>query len=313
MRLDLSERELFLLYYISKGYLAPVDKLLSHEELWEVLDHYSYKGELYSLPYLFFVDSSKVEGSKLTCFFADKKVCHIEIESTYRLDFGRVAEAMFQTSDVNHPGVADLCSNFDKICVSGTVHAFNNSVVEELGIPNITLDSMPEYAFQSRNPPHAAHETIIRHCLSRGPLVYTTPYSTTKSSDYSFNTKLECYRKIKDIYNVELLVTLLPRVFAGPREALQNVLLFRNFGCKHFVMGRGKNCVADYYGPLDSYEFCKKYEEQSGVEIIFEPTQYANNKELKASDIKTTYIDKRNQPPQELMSGYISEILLSHV
>lgn len=312
MRLDLTERELFLLYYISKGYLAPVDKLLTKDEVEEVLTNCTYNGELYSLPYFLFIKEDVPAGTTLDCFYAEAPVCTIHVSSTYSLDYSNTAVSIFNTSNIFHPGVADLYSNLGKYCVSGTVNDFDETVIDALGIPYLHLTSTPEYAFQSRNPPHVAHEKIIRSCLSKGSLVYTTPYSTTSRNDYDFKVKLACYKKMQDIYNLDILITLLPRVFAGPREALQNVLLLRNFGCKHFVMGRGKNCVGNFYTQTESYEFCKKYEDLAGVEIIYEGTQYDRfGKELKASSIKSTYIDIGTQPPSWEMSPYISEILLN--
>lgn len=313
MKLDLTQQQLFLLYYIHKGYLKPVDKLLNCFELYEVLDNYTYKGSTYSLPYLFFVNEDYYSAHKLECYYRDAFVCDIEVEEYYVTSFKDLALKIFGVNTKEHPGVRDLYTNIAKYIVGGEIHNFSDTAIRKLEIPYIThtLPKQPtSYVFQSRNPPHKAHENIVQHYSQKGSLLYTTPYSTTKVTDYSFATKIKCYEKMKELYDVDLLVTLLPRVFAGPREALQNCLLFKNLGYTHFIMGRGKNCVGNFYGQKESYEFCKKFESRIGLFIEYESTQFHKNVELKASSIKSEYINEGIIPPSELMNPAIAEILL---
>jgi len=309
---EFSERELLLLHCLSKGHLAPVDKLIGVEELTEILEEYTYHGELYSLPYLFFVDEPYLGEETLECRFRGNSVCTIQVNKYYAIDLESTALLMFATSDTSHPGVADLYTNEYRYCVDGDIQGYSDTAFKSLGIPYTSITRLNEYVFQSRNPPHKAHEHIIETYSALGKLLYTTPYSTTKVTDYSFADKIICYEKIKEQYDTDLLVTLLPRVFAGPREALQNVLLMCNFGCTKFIMGRGKNCVADFYTPTESYEFCKKFEKKTDVEILYQATQYVGNTELQASKIKSEFINNDVVPPSAYMSPFISEILLQH-
>jgi sulfate adenylyltransferase len=305
--MNVTQRQLFILYYIYKGYLKPVDKLVNKDELNNILDTFSFHGEIYSLPYLIFTND-KVEGC-IECMFNGDFVCNIQVESTYTINFEDTVTKMFKTSDIKHPGVADFMSNEGSFCLSGKILDFDETSIHKLNIPYIEPNFRSDYAFQSRNPPHSAHEAIVKHYL--GSLLYSTPFSTTKNTDYSFDIKIKCYEKLKEIYGIDILVTLLPRVFAGPREALQNSLLFKNFGCKYFIGGRGKNCVGDYYTPTESMDFCAQYEAMTGINIIHEATQYVDDVELRASEIKAAYIDKGLYPPETFMSKYISEILIN--
>lgn len=308
MFLDLTERQLFLLYYLSENLLLPVDKLVNREELSEILHVYTFKGATYSLPYLFFVSAEIPAGTQVTCRYLGREVARIRSGGTYSIDFLETAERIFLTADKAHPGVHDFLANSGKYCLSGNIQWFDKRIIASLGIPYLNLSRIPTHAFQSRNPPHKAHESIILE--HKENLLYSTPYETTKAGDYPFALKIKCYEKIRDLYGCELWVTLLPRVFAGPREALQNMLLFRNLGCTHFIGGRGKNCVGTYYGDTESMDFCRSYAQELGMHVLQEPTHYASGEELSASALKATYIDRGSIPPEELMSPYISEILI---
>ena len=51
---------------------------------------------------------------------------------------------------------------------------------------------------------------------------------------------------------------------AGPREALQHMIIRRNYGCTHFIIGRdmagckSSSTGEDFYGPYDSQNFANK-------------------------------------------------------
>jgi len=58
---------------------------------------------------------------------------------------------------------------------------------------------------------------------------------------------------------------------AGPREAIQHMIIRKNFGCTHFIIGRdmagSKSSITgeDYYGAYDAQDFAKEMSEKLGV------------------------------------------------
>ena len=61
---------------------------------------------------------------------------------------------------------------------------------------------------------------------------------------------------------------------AGPREAIQHMLIRKNFGCTHFIIGRdmagSKSCLdgEDFYGAYDAQDLAKAYSEELGVKTV---------------------------------------------
>jgi sulfate adenylyltransferase len=58
---------------------------------------------------------------------------------------------------------------------------------------------------------------------------------------------------------------------AGPREAIQHMIIRKNFGCTHFIIGRDMaGCKSsidgeDFYGAYDAQDFAKEHGPGIGV------------------------------------------------
>lgn len=58
---------------------------------------------------------------------------------------------------------------------------------------------------------------------------------------------------------------------AGPREAIQHMIIRKNFGCTHFIIGRdmagSKSSITgdDYYGAYDAQDIARANAEKLGV------------------------------------------------
>jgi len=140
-------------------------------------------------------------------------------------------------------------------------------------------------AFQCRNPVHRAHYELFIRSLDHenvdkkgGAVVLVHPtMGPTQEDDISGIVRYKTYEVLKkEMNNPRVHWAFLPYSMhmAGPREALQHMLLRKNFGCTHFIIGRdmagSKSSITgeDFYGPYDAQNFAKEIAGELGMKTV---------------------------------------------
>ena len=147
--------------------------------------------------------------------------------------------------------------------------------------------SLPEdkdvVAFQCRNPIHRAHYELFMRALeaenvgSDGIVLVHPTVGPTQSDDIPGDVRYKTYVVLAE-------ETQEPRVhwaylpysmhMAGPREAIQHMMLRKNYGCTHFIIGRdmagSKSSIdgEDFYGAYDAQEFAQEHSAELGVKCV---------------------------------------------
>jgi len=138
-----------------------------------------------------------------------------------------------------------------------------------------------------------------------------------QSKDKRFNEKVLAE---KEISNEKIKWAFLPYSMhmAGPREALQHMIIRRNYGCTHFIIGRDmagcKSSLSgeDFYGPYDAQDFAKKCCEELGMQTVpslnlvfteeegYVTADYAQEKELHIKKLSGTQFRKMLRSGEEI-------------
>jgi len=145
--------------------------------------------------------------------------------------------------------------------------------------------------FQTRNPLHRAQFEMTLQAMrtAKANLLLQPIIGRTKPGDIDYYTQVRCYQEASRHYPPNMmLLSLLPLAvrMAGPREALWDALIQKNYGCTHFVVGPdhagpGINAQGEpFYEPYASQEFLKEYQPKIGIQILsFEEMVFAPEEE----------------------------------
>ena len=220
------------------------------------------------------------------------------IESVSDQQIDTMAEAIFGTTDAEHPGVATF-TNLGRFVVSGDIEVLNLSYFQA-DFPDTfrTAEEIREeiaqrgwnkvVAFQTRNPMHRAHEELCRMAMERldadGVVIHML-LGKLKSGDIPADVRDNCIRKMVDLYFPENSVMVtgygFDMLYAGPREAVLHAVFRQNMGATHLIVGRDHAGVGDYYGAFDAQTIFDEKVPQDALEIeIFNADHTAFSKKL---------------------------------
>jgi len=144
----------------------------------------------------------------------------------------------------------------------------------------------PVVAFQNRNPIHRAHFELLKCAqtdVADSILLVHPTCGPTQPGDIDGVVRIRTYEALKKETEVEYPMfrwAYLPysMKMAGPREAIQHMIIRKNFGATHFIIGRDmagtKSTITgdDFYGAYDAQDAGKKHEDELGMKV----THYEN-------------------------------------
>ena len=234
-----------------------------------------------------------VEGTPI---IATQKISAIEKLADEEIKF--LADKIFGTTELDHPGVANFLS-LGNYLISGTIEVLNFSYFPS-EFPG-TFATAPEIramlakagwnttvAFQTRNPMHRAHEELCKMALNRldadGVLIHMT-LGKLKEGDIPGDVRNAAIEKMVELYFPENTVIIsgfgFDMLYAGPREALLHAVFRQNAGCTHLIVGRDHAGVGDYYGPFEAQEIFESEVVKNSLKLkIFSADHTAYSKKL---------------------------------
>merc|ERR1712100_973114 len=173
----------------------------------------------------------------------------------------------------------------------------------------------PVVAFQNRNPVHKAHFEFLVYAQKdvENSIIFVHPTcGPTQPGDIDGPTRIKTYEVMQeepfykkwagDAFRWAYLPYSMK--MAGPREAIQHMIIRKNFGATHFIIGRDmagtKSTLTsdDFYGPYEAQENGKKHSAELAVTVVDYPNMvyvgekdgnargYASDVDAKAKGLK---------------------------
>ena len=224
----------------------------------------------------------------------------LHVHEIYEYNKQDMANAVYGTTDTNHPGVSRLFK-MKEFLVGGEVEVFQMKKYDDIQKfrmhPSDTRSEISKrgwksiVGFQTRNVPHVAHEMLQKAALNIYDGLFLNPLiGKKKIGDFTDDLIISAYESLIDNYfpkNRVLFSTIHTSMrYAGPREAIHHAIMRKNFGCTHFIVGRDHAGVGNYYPPFAAQEIFQKYPDLGITPVIF-PSFYFCKKCISFANEKT--------------------------
>jgi sulfate adenylyltransferase len=302
--LRLSRRLLCDFELLSTGAFSPLDHFMGKADYTRVLEDMRLaNGALFPIPVNLPVrDTSSIRlGDEVALRSPNNDLLAVmTVEEVFEWDPAEEAHLVLGTTDVRHPLVAEMDS-WGRTCISGPLKVLSlpkhydfsefrktpNEVREMLravGASNVI-------AFQTRDAIYRAHQELTSRTAAEvdGTLLIQPVVGLIKPGDVDHYRRVRGYKALVEPYydKSRIVLNLLPLAtrMAGPREAVWQAIIGRNYGANYFILGRN---YADpgsdsqdkrFYGHYDAEKLLERLTPEIEVkpvpfkEIVFLPDE----------------------------------------
>ncbi len=262
-----------------------------HQEDYEavVAGHRTTSGLLFGLPIVFDTDDGSIAvGERLLLTYQGQDLAVLTVESRWEPDKVVEAKGCYGTTTLEHPAVRMIATERGRYYLGGRLQGLTlPERVFPCSTPAEVRATLPAgedvVAFQCRNPIHRAHYELFTRALeapnvSKGAAVLVHPTcGPTQEDDIAGEVRFATYERLAaEVANPRIRWAYLPYAMhmAGPREALQHMIIRKNYGCTHFIIGRDMaGCKSsltgeDFYGPYEAQDFARDQATELGMETV---------------------------------------------
>ncbi len=226
----------------------------------------------------------------------------LTVQEVWRADRAAEARALLGTDDpARHPGVRPLVEEVYPWYVSGAVEGISLPVHYDFRPLRLTPAQAHRrfaeagwrrvIAYHAERPLFRAElEATQAAARQAGAHIFLHPAVVARDpGDLYHYTRVRCYQRALAHYPKGLallgILPLLPRG-AGPREALWQALIRKNFGCTHFMVAEdqgdplaGRDSPQRIYPLNAAYELLAQHAEEAGITPVhLEPMAYVEDK-----------------------------------
>ena len=287
---ECSERNACDVELLMVGAFSPLEGFMDENNYNSVIkNNRNTNGLLFGLPIVFDSNNEKVKaGETILLTYKKQKIAVLEVSSKWEPDKSLEAELCYGTNSLDHPAVKMIFNERGRFYIGGRVYGFELPIREfPCKTPEEVRSTLPSnhdvVAFQCRNPIHRAHYELFTNALlsdnvSSNSVVLVHPTcGPTQQDDIPGKVRYLTYKELEEeISDERIKWAFLPYSMhmAGPREALQHMIIRRNYGCTHFIIGRdmagckSSSTGEDFYGPYDAQNFANKCADELMMQTV---------------------------------------------
>lgn len=287
LEVQLDERQICDVELLMQGGFSPLNGFMDESNYKSVVNDMKLtNGLVFGLPVILDTNSEKIQpGKRLLLKYQHIPIAVMDVSSKYTPNKVIEAKKCYGTTSIEHPAVNMITTERGKYYLGGSITGLNTPIREfPCKSPEEVRKDLPNdvdiVAFQCRNPIHRAHYELFTRALDdpslkKDSVVLVHPTcGPTQPDDIPGIVRYKTYEVLKEQTNNPRIVwAYLPYSMhmAGPREAIQHMIIRKNFGCTHFIIGRDmagcKSSLSgeDFYGAYDAQDFAKANANDVGV------------------------------------------------
>jgi len=288
---EVSDRNACDIELLMVGGFSPLKGFATEAEYTSVVENMCLEdGTIFGLPIVMDTsDESIVVGDVLRLTYQGKDLATMTVTEKYKPNKPLEAKNCYGTSSIEHPGVQMISMERGQYYLAGPVTGIElpkrdfpcqTPAEVRASLPKEDVDVV---AFQCRNPVHRAHYELFTRALDAdnvrdGSVVLVHPTcGPTQADDIPGTVRYQTYEVLKkETANPKIFWAYLPYSMhmAGPREAIQHMIIRKNYGCTHFIIGRdmagSKSCLdgEDFYGAYDAQDLAKAKAPEMGMQTV---------------------------------------------
>ncbi|GFR51963.1 hypothetical protein Agub_g14486 [Astrephomene gubernaculifera] len=288
---ECSDRNACDVELLSVGAFSPLTGFMNHDVYSNVVKNMRLPGSnlIFGLPVVMDTNEEGIkEGERVLLTYKGQNLGVLEVESKWQPNKALEVKECYRTSSLEHPGVQMVAMERGKYYLGGKLWGFElPKRVFPCATPEEVRAMLPAgqdvVVFQCRNPVHRAHYELFTRALyapnvRAGAVCLVHPTcGPTQDDDIPGIVRYHTYEVLKaELQNPAIKWAYLPYSMhmAGPREAIQHMLIRKNYGCTHFIVGRdmagSKSCLSgeDFYGMYDAQDFAKQHAPELGMQTV---------------------------------------------
>jgi sulfate adenylyltransferase len=296
-RLALDEDSLADLEAIASGAFSPLEGFLGREDFRHVLDRMRLSNGLpWTLPIVLGVSKEaagrlKTGSDVILTDGAGNAAGVLHLADKFEHDREETAHKVFQTTAAIHPGAARVLAG-EEILLGGkidllqaTAGAFDRLKLnpKETRVLFKVKGWRTVAAFPTRAAPLPGGEAALRAALAFVDGILLNPVIAGSASPCADGARqnggsgdealVGSWEKIlKSGFPPDRAVMAVLRMaprYAGPREAVLNAIVLKNFGCSHLLIDLDRAGVGDYYHPRAAQDVFEEFPDLGIVPLFF--------------------------------------------
>lgn len=283
--LELTERQVCDLECLANGAFSPLRGFMDCETYTSVVERMRLpEGQLWGLPVTLDTDRDDIHVDDFVLLTHAPTGARgvLKVRSKWTPDRRHEARRVYGTDDEEHPAVQHLLHEKRRYNIGGPLWVTRmpqRDWVRCKTPAEVRAESTPGrslVAFQSRNPIHRAHAAMfLRVAQQHQADVLVHPVvGPTKDDDVPATVRKASYDALaRRLTNVRFEYLPYNMMVGGPREALQHMIIRKNYGCTGMIVGRDhagcKNKAGvDFYGAYDAQELLRPLQRELATDMI---------------------------------------------